>query len=395
MSVLSIEDLDVKGRRVICRVDFNVTRDKKTGEVTDDTRVVKVLPTIKTLTERGARLVLCSHFGRPKGVRDESLSLRPVADVLAGHLNKHVAFAGDCVGEVANQASLALNDGDVLLLENLRFHSGEESDDGAFARKLANLGEIYVNDAFGTAHRAHASVHALPRLMASRAAGLLMQKELDYLSRALKSPEHPFIGILGGAKVSDKIGVIRSLLPVCDVVLIGGAMAYTFLLAQGMQTGTSLVEPDQMSTALDLLEEARRLGRTLLLPVDHVVAARAEPGVEWKVVAVGNIPSDKMGLDIGPETVKRYASEIGKAKLIVWNGPQGVFEVEPFGKGTVGIAEAVAKSSAISIVGGGESVAAVKKAGMADHITHISTGGGASLEFLEGRELPGVAALES
>jgi phosphoglycerate kinase len=395
MSVLSIEDLEVEGRRVICRVDFNVTRDKKTGKVTDDTRVVKVLPTIKALTENGARLVLCSHFGRPKGVRDESLSLRPVADVLAGHLEKHVAFAGDCVGEVANQASLALKNGDVLLLENLRFHSGEESDDGAFARKLADLGDIYVNDAFGTAHRAHASVHALPRLMATRAAGLLMQKELNYLSKALKSPEHPFVGILGGAKVSDKIGVIRNLLPVCDVILLGGAMAYTFLLAQGMQTGTSLVEPDRMSTALGLLEEARGLNRRLVLPEDHVVACKAEEGVECAVVPAESIPSDKMGLDIGPETVKRYAAEIGKAKLIIWNGPLGVFEVEPFGQGTVGIAEAVAQSSAISIVGGGESVAAVNKAGVADRITHISTGGGASLEFLEGKELPGVAALES
>ncbi len=395
MSIRRISDLDVAGKRVLCRVDFNVTRDKKTGQITDDTRVQAVLPTLNELVQRGARLVLCSHFGRPKGVRDEALSLRPVGDVLAGHLGKHVAFASDCIGEVARQAVGATQKGDVLLLENLRFHPGEEADEEAFARQLSELADVYVNDAFGAAHRAHASVHALPRLIPERGAGLLMQKELDYLSKVLKEPTHPFVVILGGAKISDKIGVIKSLLPISDTILIGGAMAYTFLEAQGLPTGNSLVERDQISTAQSLLEEARASGRKLLLPLDHVVARTLEKGAESKVVDADGIPDDWMALDIGPKSIELYAQEISRAGLIVWNGPQGVFEIEPFDRGTVGLAKAVAASKATSIVGGGESVAAVKKAKLADKITHISTGGGASLEFLEGKELPGVTALES
>lgn len=338
-------------------------------------------------------MILCSHFGRPKG-RETALSLQPVAEVLARHLGAPVAFAGDCVGAPAAQAVAALQDGGVLLLENLRFHEGEEADDAGFAQQLASLADCYVNDAFGAAHRAHASVHAAARLFADRAAGLLLQKEVEYLTKALKHPEHPFVAILGGAKVSDKIQVIESLLPVCDTLLIGGAMAYTFLKAQGLPTGKSLVEDDQLETAKKVLGLARGQNKKLLLPVDHAVAEKLEKGVASTIVPGDGIPPGMLALDIGPKTAELYAREIATAKLIVWNGPQGVFEIPPFDQGTTAVAKAVASARATSIVGGGESVAAVKKAGVADRITHISTGGGASLEFLEGQTLPGVAALE-
>jgi len=393
MAIRSLKDIDFAGKRVLCRVDFNVTRDKKTGAITDDTRIVAALPTIKELTSKGAKVILCSHFGRPKG-RDAALSLKPVAENLAKHLGAPVAFADDCVGAPAQAAVAALKPGGVLLLENLRYHAGEEADDAGFAKELAALADVYVNDAFGAAHRAHASVHAVAKLFNVRAAGLLMIKEVEYLGKALKAPEHPFVVILGGAKVSDKIQVIHSLLPLCDTMLIGGAMAYTFLRAQGLPTGKSLVEAEQIETAKNLLAEAKKQGKQFLLPSDHAVAAKIEPGVASSIVAKDKIPEDQMGLDIGPETAKAYAAALASAKLIVWNGPLGVFEVPPFNKGTIAVAEAVANSKATSIVGGGESVAAVKKAGVGAKITHISTGGGASLEFLEGQVLPGVAALE-
>ena len=393
MAIRSFQELNVKGRRVLCRVDFNVTRDQKSGAITDDTRVAAALPTIRALAARGARVILCSHFGRPKG-REEALSLRPVAECLARHLGSAVAFTEDCVGEPARKAVAALGEGGIVLLENLRFHAGEEADDADFARRLAELGDCYVNDAFGAAHRAHASVHALPLRMPERAAGFLMRKEVEYLSRALRDPAHPFVVILGGAKVSDKIPVIQNLLPLCDSILIGGAMSYTFLLAQGLPAGKSLVEPGQVETACGLLAQAEQLGKQLLIPLDHVVAAKMEPGIASQVVGRGEIPAEQMGLDIGPQTIRRYSDEIAKAKFIVWNGPQGVFEIEPFDQGTCAIAKAVASARATSIIGGGETVAAVKKTGVAAQITHLSTGGGASLEFLEGKKLPGVEALQ-
>jgi phosphoglycerate kinase len=393
MALRKMKDLNVKGKRVLCRVDFNVTRDKKTGAITDDTRVVAALPTIRDLTGRGARLILCSHFGRPEG-RDPKLSLKPVAECLARHLGKPVAFSEDCVGEPARQAVARLKDGEVLLLENLRFHAGEEEDDAGFCTQLAELAEVYVNDAFGAAHRAHASVHGVARLFAERAPGLLLEKEINYLSQAVQSPARPFVVMLGGAKVSDKIAVIENLLPKCDIMLIGGAMAYTFLRAEGLPVGKSLVEPDKVETAKGLLAKARQLGKKLLLPVDHVVAEKIEKGVAWQVVGKDKIPPNMLGLDIGPKTAELFGQEIAKAKLVVWNGPLGVFETPPFDKGTAAAARAVAGSGATSIIGGGESVAAVKQAKVADKITHISTGGGASLEFLEGKVLPGVAALQ-
>lgn len=394
MAIRHLKDLDVKGKRVLCRVDFNVTVDKKTGAITDDTRVVAALPTIRDLAARGARVILCSHFKRPEGKVVPSMSLQPVVACLAKHLGKPVGFVEDCVGESAKMAVSALKDGRVILLENLRFHAGEEDDDAAFAKQLAELADVYVNDAFGAAHRAHASVHATAKLIPNRAAGLLMEKEVAYLSKVMSAPEHPFVAILGGAKVSDKLGVIESLLPKCDALLIGGAMAYTFLKAQGLPTGKSLVENDLVATAKDLLEKAKALKKDLLLPSDHVVAPKLEAGAPATVVDGDKIPADQMALDIGPRTAERYAAEIMGANLVVWNGPLGVFEIEAFAQGTFAVAKAVAASGATSVIGGGESVAAVKKAGVADKITHISTGGGASLEFLEGKTLPGVAALE-
>ena len=378
----------------MCRVDFNVSTDKKTGEIKDDTRVVAALPTINYLTGKGARVVLCSHFGRPEG-RDPKMSLKPVADRLSKHLGKTVAFAEDCVGAPAENAVAAMKVGDVLLLENLRYHAGEEEDDEAFAAQLAKLGDVYVNDAFGAAHRAHASVHAVAKKFSRKSAGLLLQKEIDYLGRALSKPDHPYVVVLGGAKVSDKIKVIMKMLEVADTILIGGAMAYTFLLAQGKQAGKSLVEPDCVNLAKEILAKAKAQNKNFILPLDHVVADTFEAHSPNKAVEWDQIPADTMALDIGPKTVVAYSAELAKAKMIVWNGPLGVFELEPFNAGTFAIARAIAANTgAVSIVGGGESVAAVKKAKVADKITHISTGGGASLEFLEGKTLPGVAALQ-
>jgi len=388
-----LKDLNVSSKRVLCRGDFNVSTDKKTGAIKDDTRVVAALPTIRNLTERGARVVLCSHFGRPEG-RDPKLSLKPVAERLATHFGKPVAFAPDCVGPEAENAARALKDGDVLLLENLRYHEGEENDDPAFAAQLAKLADCYVNDAFGAAHRAHASVHAVAAKFNEKAAGLLLEKEVEYLSKALSKPDHPYVVVLGGAKVSDKIKVITKMMDVADTILIGGAMAYTFLLAQGKPAGKSLVEPDFVKMANDILAKAASLKKQFLLPLDHVVAEKFEANAPHQTVGWDQIPAGALALDIGPKTVERYSSEIAKAKMIVWNGPLGVFELEPFNAGTFALARAIAANKgAVSIVGGGESVAAVKKAKVADAITHISTGGGASLEFLEGKVLPGIQAL--
>lgn len=395
MPMKRLSDLDVKNKAVLCRVDFNVSTDKKTGEIKDDTRIVAALPTIKELLAKGARVILCSHFGRPEG-RDPKLSLKPVADRLAKHLGKPVAFAEDCVGPVAEKAAAALKTGEVLVLENLRYHEGEEGDDPQFCKDLAKLAQAYVNDAFGAAHRAHASVHGVAALFKDKAAGLLLQKEVDYLERALSKPDHPFVVVLGGAKVSDKIKVINKMLEVADEILIGGAMAYTFLLAQGKPVGKSLVEPDFVQTAKDVLAKAAKLNKTFLLPLDHVVADKVEANSPNQVVGWDQIPAGKVAVDVGPQTVEKFKAELSKAKMIVWNGPLGVFEMEPFNKGTFAVAQAVAANSrATSIVGGGESVSAVKKAKVSDKITHISTGGGASLEFLEGKVLPGVKALQA
>jgi phosphoglycerate kinase len=389
----SIERLTVAERRVFLRVDFNVP--SKGGVVGDDTRIRAALPTIARLREMGARVViLASHLGRPKGKPNREMSLRPVAARLSELLKANVGFAEDCVGEPAAAAVRAAEPGGVVLLENLRFHPGEEKNDEEFARQLASLADVYVNDAFGAAHRAHASVEAIVRLMPEAAAGLLMERELRYLGQALDSPQRPFAAIIGGAKVSDKIEVIENLLPRVDRLLIGGAMAYTFFKALGYPVGRSLVEDDKVEEAADLMARAKSRGMSLLLPEDHVVADAVKAGLATETLAV-NDPriGDRMGLDIGPRSAARYASALADTKTIVWNGPMGVFEIDEFARGTMAVAEAVARIDATTIVGGGDSIAAVNKAGVADRITHISTGGGASLEFLGGRTLPGVAVL--
>ena len=398
MSKLSIRDLSLNNHRVLMRVDFNVPLED--GRVIDDTRIRETLPTIEYALRHGARLVLVSHLGRPKGKRNLAFSLKPAAERLRMLLDKELArgenvgFCPECIGPEAEEMAGRLEQGQTLLLENLRFHPEEEANDPKFAKQLAGLADYYVNDAFGTAHRAHASTVGVTTFVQKSAAGLLMEKELQYMGKALRHPERPFIAILGGAKVSDKIGVIRNLLDKVDALIIGGGMAYTFLKAQGEPVGKSLVEEDKVELARELLKEAKKHKLKFLLPTDHVVAEKIEANAIVRTVPTGGIPDNMMALDIGPKTVEAFTEEIGRALTIVWNGPVGVFEVSPFAKGTFKIAQAVAENvGATSIVGGGDSVSAVNAAGVADKITHISTGGGASLEFLEGKKLPGVEAL--
>ncbi|MGA2987428.1 MAG: phosphoglycerate kinase [Terriglobia bacterium] len=392
MPKLSVRDIDPKGKRIFMRVDFNVPLNDA-GEITDDTRIQASLPTIQYIVERGGRLILASHLGRPKGKPNPKMSLKPAAARLAQALGKPVAFAADCIGPEAEAAASALQDGDVLLLENLRFHPEEEKNAPEFAQKLAALAEVYVDDAFGSAHRAHASTEGVTHYLSPCAAGLLMEKELEYLGKALGHPARPYVAIVGGAKVSDKIELLQNLMKFADSVLVGGAMAYTFLKAQGVEVGLSRVEADKLDLARDLLQFAERRSIDLRLPLDHIVAEKLDASAVAEVAPTRSIPANRLGVDIGPATRADYAAQIAKAKTIVWNGPMGVFEIPQFAEGTVAIARAVADSSAISVVGGGDSVAAVKKAGVEAKISHISTGGGASLEFLSGITLPGVAAL--
>jgi phosphoglycerate kinase len=389
----SITDLPLEGRRVLMRVDFNVPI--KNGAITDETRIRASLPTIEYALSHGVRaLILCSHLGRPKGKPSPEFSLKPVAGTLSQILKRPVAFAEDCVGEPAKSAVAAVPPGGVVLLENLRFHPEEEKNDPGFARQLAELADVYVDDAFGSAHRAHASTEGVVHQIKESAAGLLMAAELEHLGRVLERPDHPFVAILGGAKVSDKLEVIENLIPRVDALLIGGAMAYTFFKARNLPVGKSLVEADLVGAAKEIEERAKSRGLRLELPVDHVVAPKLEAGSPAETIAVDDAAiGDRMGLDIGPKTIDTYRSVISGAKTVIWNGPMGVFEIDAFAKGTMAIANAVAAVRGTTVIGGGDSIAAVAKAGVTGKITHISTGGGASLEFLGGRELPGVAAL--
>ncbi|SHI55885.1 phosphoglycerate kinase [Desulfofundulus thermosubterraneus] len=389
--IKTIRDLEVTGKRVLVRVDFNVPLDQE-GNVADDTRIRAALPTIQYLIDRQARVILASHLGRPKGKVDDRYRLDPVARRLSELLGKPVVKVDDCVGDEPRQAIDGMQPGDVVLLENVRFYPGEEKNDEKFARQLAELADVYVNDAFGTAHRAHASTEGVAHFLPA-AAGFLMEKEITVLSQALSNPTRPFVAILGGAKVSDKIGVIENLLGKVDALLIGGGMANTFLAARGFALGKSLLEADRVALARDLMARAEKAGVKLLLPVDLVVAEAARPEAEPRVVPVDSVPEEWMALDIGPKTVETFAAEVHDAGTVIWNGPMGVFEMAPFAAGTFGLAKALADSKATTIVGGGDTAAAVEKAGVAGRMSHISTGGGASLEFLEGKVLPGVAVL--
>ena len=392
LNKLSIKDIDFKGKRVFCRVDFNVPLDDK-NQITDDTRINASMPTIRHIINNGGRLILASHLGRPKNGPEAKFSLASVAPCLSQYLGTSVKMAPDCIGPDVKRMVDQMNDGDVLLLENVRFHAGETKNDPDFAKALAANADIYVNNAFGTAHRAHASTEGVTKYLQPSAAGFLLEKEIKYLGLALAYPDHPFVAVIGGAKVSDKIAVIENLLDKVDTLIIGGGMAYTFLQAKGRPTGKSLVEADKISLAKKLIQKAADKGVNLLLPQDHIVAAEFSPTADHMVCSDANFPADWMALDIGPATIATYTGALRNARMVVWNGPMGVFEFDNFAKGTIAVAETLAESKARSIVGGGDSVAAVKKAGVESKMTHISTGGGASLEFLEGKELPGLAAL--
>ena len=392
MAKATIRDVDVKGKRVLVRVDFNVPMNAE-REITDDTRIRAALPTIKYLIDHGAKVILASHLGRPKGKPADEFRMDPVARRLSELLGKPVRKLDECVGDKVKTEVAAMNDGDVVLLENLRFHAEEEANDEGFARALADLADLYVNDAFGTAHRAHASTAGVAKFLPA-VAGFLMEKEIEVMGKALADPERPFVAILGGAKVKDKVGVVRNLLDKVDTLMIGGGMAYTFLKAQGLEVGQSILEADKIDLAKDLMEKARARGVRFMLPSDVVVADRFAEDAKTRVVPVDQIPPDWQALDIGPDTVAKFSKAIADAKTVVWNGPMGVFEMKPFAEGTRGIAKALADSKATTIVGGGDSAAALEEMGFADKVTHVSTGGGASLEFLEGKELPGVAVLK-
>lgn len=392
MNKMTVKDLDVRGKRVFVRVDFNVPQDE-TGRITDDTRIKAALPTIQDLSSRAARVILASHLGRPKGAPNPKYTLAPAAKRLGELLGKPVAMAEDCVGPAAEAKVKALKDGDILLLENVRFHAEEEKNDPAFAKQLAALAEVYVNDAFGSAHRAHASTEGVAKFLHPAAAGYLMEKELNFLGKAITNPDRPFVAILGGAKVKDKIGVITNLLDKVDTLIIGGGMAYTFLKAKGYEIGRSLLDADNVGFAGEMLARAEAKGVKLLLPVDTVVTDDFKSPTVTRTVPANQIPADLEGVDIGPETIKLFTAAIKAAKTVVWNGPMGVFEVPQFAAGTKAVAQAMVDADALTIVGGGDSAAAVEQMGFAGRMTHVSTGGGASLEFLEGKVLPGVAAL--
>lgn len=391
MNKKTLEDFSLKNKRVLVREDLNVPLDENQN-ITDDTRIRAALPTINYLIEKGAKVIIISHLGRPKGKVNPKYSLAPIAKRLSELLSRDVAFADDCIGEAAENAVARMNPKDVLLLENVRFHEEEENNDPEFAKKLAALADIFINDAFGTSHRAHASTVGVAHLLPA-GAGFLLQKEIEVMGKALENPERPFVAILGGAKVGDKIGVIKNLLSKVDMLLIGGGMAYTFLKSQGYEIGQSLLEPDKIDLAASLLKEAEEKNVKLLLPDDVVVTSKLEEGLPYETVPVTEIPKDKMGVDIGEKTRNKFADAIKGAKTVVWNGPMGVFEMRAYAQGTLAVADAMAKSDAVTIIGGGDSAAAVEQLGFAKAMTHISTGGGASLEFLEGKELPGVAAL--
>ena len=391
MNKKTIESIEVKNKKVLVRCDFNVPQDEN-GKITDNRRIVSALPTIKYLMENGAKVILCSHLGRPKGEFKEKYSLKPVAEELSKLLEKEVKLAKDIIGEDAKNLANNLQSGEVMLLENVRFHKEEEENNPEFAKELANMAEIYVNDAFGTAHRAHATTAGVADYLPA-VSGFLIKKELDFMGGALENPQRPFVAILGGAKVSDKIGVIESLLEKVDTLIIGGAMAYTFLKAQGREIGKSLCEEDKIELAKSLLQKAEEKGVKLMLPVDNVVAKEANENAETKVVT--EIEAEYAGFDIGPATIEEYTKELENAKTVIWNGPLGMFEINQFAKGTMTIAEKIADIEAITIIGGGDSAAAIEKAGLAEKMSHVSTGGGASLEFLEGKKLPGIECLQN
>jgi phosphoglycerate kinase len=397
MNFKTINDISVAAKRVFLRVDFNVPLTKTAPyTITDDTRITAALPTIKTLLAKGARLIIASHLGRPKGAPAVEFSLAPVRERLTSLLGMEIHWASDCIGDEATNKAMALKDGEILLLENLRFHKEEEKNDAEFSKQLASLAEVYVDDAFGAAHRAHASIEGITHYLPIKAAGLLLEKEIEYLGVTLANPKRPFVAIIGGAKISGKIDVVSSLLGKADAVLIGGGMAYTFYKSQGLEIGKSLCENDKVKMAEELLETALQDGKTLLLPADTVIADKFDNDANRKTVPVNAIPADWMGMDIGDESIKQFRDEILNAKTIVWNGPMGVFEMPNFSHGTIAIANALAEATAkgaTTIVGGGDSVAAIEQTGLADKMSHVSTGGGASLEFLEGKELPGIKAL--